>query len=115
MKVTSSSTCDVRNIAVTFLACVHSSTNMFALKDDIGRVMSEVTGKKLSDEERHDIVEAAGYGDPDGRHASIDMEDYGRIMSNLQRLTLKRGEYVFHEGDEGAQFFFINRGYCFSY
>ena len=73
--------------------------------------MAEVIGEKLSDEERHDIAEAAGHADPDGHRASIDMEDYNKIMSNLQRLTLKKGEYVFREGDEGTHFFFINRGY----
>ena len=75
-------------------------------KEDLGRVLSEVTGTELSESEKEALVEAAG----SAKHGGIDMNEYESIMGSLKKTVLKRGDFVFREGDQGETFYFINKG-----
>ncbi|KAL9182151.1 hypothetical protein ACHAXT_012803 [Thalassiosira profunda] len=78
----------------------------YVSEDDLGRVISKVTGSSLSAADSKAMLAAAKEGPP-SLSDGLSLSDFSQLFS---RQHYKRGDFIYHPGDEGDSMYFINSG-----
>jgi len=84
----------------------------FVSADDLGRVVSERTGQKLSEKEKKDMMAATSQvnGDGSDKSSGLSLSSFSNVFAGLKHKHYPRGHIIFRAGEEGDSMYFINSG-----
>ena len=80
----------------------------FVTSDDLGRVASERTGKKISSSDTREFL-ATQSGDT-STAAALSLSQFNKLFSGLNHKHFPRGHFIFHANDPGDSMYFLSSG-----
>lgn len=84
----------------------------FVSQDDLGRVLGQLTGQKLSRSDQRDMLAATLHGQ-EGTAASkagLSLSVFSDLFSSLKQKHFPKGQVIFNAGDDGDSMYFITSG-----
>lgn len=84
----------------------------YVTEADLGRVMTKVTGAQQTPSDSKDMLKAAKKESPTTKSSSLglSLSDFSQLFSRLSHQHYKRGDFIYHPGDNGDAMYFINSG-----
>ena len=79
----------------------------FISSDDLGRVVSERTGAKVSSKDAQEYLDTQQGKDSTG---SLSLSDFSGLFSKTQHTHFPRGHIIFRTGDTGDAMYFLSSG-----
>lgn len=78
-------------------------------EEDLGRVITQVTGASLSPKDQKNMILLAKKRDSH-KSTGLSLSDFSQLFSRLSHQHFPRGSYIYEAGDTGDAMYFINSG-----